>query len=148
MEDYNKKVEALRDCFGNAVEEFEIMFIDGGNGQLFSACAINQSNMDIWFGDVLALDEIEKAALFYLVSVSGYSLNDAMDKIDEVCLYEGNLEDAAQELFDECYAHTIPENLRFYIDYKAFARDCEYSSDFVEFEFDGETYTCTNASAI
>ncbi|MHC4398936.1 MAG: antirestriction protein ArdA [Planctomycetota bacterium] len=29
----------------------------------------------------------------------------------------------AEELFDELYAHDIPENLRFYIDYEKFARD-------------------------
>lgn len=29
----------------------------------------------------------------------------------------------AQEMFDELYAHEIPENLRFYIDYEAFSRD-------------------------
>ncbi|MDP2761472.1 MAG: antirestriction protein ArdA [Sideroxyarcus sp.] len=69
-----------------------------------------------------------------------------MDKIDEVCLYEGNLEDATGELFEECHAHAIPENLRFYIDYKAFARDCEMGGDMVEFDYDGTTYTCTNAS--
>jgi antirestriction protein len=29
----------------------------------------------------------------------------------------------AQDLFDELYAHEVPENLRFYIDYEAFSRD-------------------------
>jgi antirestriction protein len=29
----------------------------------------------------------------------------------------------AQDLFDELYAHEIPKNLRFYIDYEAFSRD-------------------------
>ena len=29
----------------------------------------------------------------------------------------------AEDLFDECYAHDIPENLRCYIDYEAFSRD-------------------------
>ena len=36
----------------------------------------------------------------------------------------------AEEYFDNNYAHNIPENLRNYIDYKAFSRDLEidYSS--------------------
>ncbi len=148
LEDYKEKAEALRDHFGNVVEEFEIMFIDGDDEQLFSACGINQANMATWFNDVVALDEREKAALFYLVSVLGYSLSDAIDKTDEVCLYDGNLEDAAEDLFDECYAHTIPENLRFYIDYKAFARDCQMGGDMCEFDFNGTTYTCTNSNGI
>jgi antirestriction protein len=29
----------------------------------------------------------------------------------------------AEELFDELYAHDIPEHLRHYIDYEAFSRD-------------------------
>ena len=29
----------------------------------------------------------------------------------------------AEQLFDECYANDIPENLRYYIDYEKFARD-------------------------
>ncbi|MDE3207948.1 MAG: antirestriction protein ArdA [Pseudomonadota bacterium] len=75
-------------------------------------------------------------------------MSNAINKINEVSLYSGRLEDAAEEMFDEIYLHEIPEHLHSYIDYKAFTRDCEYSSDFVEFEFDSETYTCTNASAV
>jgi antirestriction protein len=29
----------------------------------------------------------------------------------------------AENLFDECYLHDVPENLRYYIDYEKFARD-------------------------
>lgn len=29
----------------------------------------------------------------------------------------------AEELFDECYLHDVPENVRYYIDYEKFARD-------------------------
>jgi antirestriction protein len=31
----------------------------------------------------------------------------------------------ATDLFDECYLHDIPENIRFYVDYEQFARDLE-----------------------
>ena len=40
--------------------------------------------------------------------------------------------DYATELFDELYAHSIPESLRTYIDYAAFARDLEAESYFIE----------------
>ena len=63
-------------------------------------------------------------------------------------LYEGKLLDAASELFDECYLHDIPEQLRYYVDYAKFARDCEISRDMIEFEYEGTTYTCTNAAGI
>ena len=38
----------------------------------------------------------------------------------------------ATETFDELYAHSIPENLRYYIDYNAFARDLEADGYFIE----------------
>ncbi len=47
-------------------------------------------------------------------------------------------EDYAIEMFDECYAHDIPDNLKNYIDYKAFSRDLEM--DYIEIEFRGNTY--------
>lgn len=42
----------------------------------------------------------------------------------------------ATELFDECYAHDIPENLRFYIDYELFCRDL-FINDFHSIEVNG-----------
>lgn len=42
---------------------------------------------------------------------------------DAFCGKYPSEEDYAAELFGECYASEIPENLRGYIDYKAFARD-------------------------
>jgi hypothetical protein len=148
LADYEEKALACKNRWGNPAEEFEIQFIDGDNGALFDACAINQANLKTWFDDVERLEDNEKAALFYLVSVNGFSVRDAMDKIEDVTLYTGHLEDAAEELFDECYAHEIPENLRNYIDYKAFANDCQQGGDMCEFEYEGETYTVTNANGI
>ena len=46
--------------------------------------------------------------------------------------------DYAEELFDECYASDIPENLRSYIDYKAFARDLRM--DYTPVTIGGVTY--------
>lgn len=40
--------------------------------------------------------------------------------------------DYATELFDELYAHSIPEGLRIYIDYAAFARDLDAEGYFIE----------------
>lgn len=148
LTDYETKAAALRDDSGNPVEEFEIQYIDGDDGELFAACGINQANLEKWFDDVEPLDDHEKAALFYLVSEVGYYLADALDKIEDVCLQEATLEEAATELFDEIYAHDIPENLRCYIDYERFARDCDLGGDMAEFRFDGKTYTCTNAAGI
>lgn len=148
FEQYETKSENLRDRFGNVVEEFEIQFIDGDDAALFEACGINQSNLATWFDDIEDKDENEKIALYFLTGELGYTLDQAIDKVEDVIIYEGDAKEAAEELFDECYAHTIPENLRFYFDMDKFARDLEIGGDFNEFEFNGTTYTCTNASGI
>ena len=147
-DEFTENSQNLTDRYGNSVEEFEIDFIDGDDAALFIACGINQVNLITWFDDIEPLGETEKAALFFLLSDLGYSLADALEKIDEVSLYSGKLLDAASELFDECYLQDIPEQIRYYVDYEKFARDCEISRDMIEFEHNGTTYTCTNAAGV
>lgn len=47
--------------------------------------------------------------------------------------------DFAYSIFEECYASDIPENLKFYFDYEAFARDL-FINDYFSVEADGETH--------
>jgi hypothetical protein len=147
-EEYTTKAEALRDTYGNPVEEFEIQICDGDaeDVDLFNACGVNQANLEQFFDDVLTLDDHQKPAFFYLMNVLNCTIEQALDKIDEPSIYEGELKEAAEELFDECYLSDIPESVRNYIDYAAFARDCELGGDMTEFEFAGTTYTVTNAA--
>lgn len=147
-QDYETQAATHIDRYGNLVEEFEIQFIDGDDAQLFEACRINQANLNTWFDDIEFLADHEKISLFYLVAVVGYSLDQALSKIDEPCIYQGDIKEAATELFDECWLPSIPENIHIYIDYDKFARDCEYSGDMAEFEYADTTYTCTNSSAM
>jgi hypothetical protein len=147
-EEYTTKQEALRDRFGNEVEEFEIQYIDGDDSQLFEACKIHQGDLDTWFDDIETLEDNEKTALFFLMDGLGYNLDSALSSVDDVCLYEGPLLDAATELFDEIYLPEVPEAVQYYIDYAAFAYDCQMGGDMVEFTYEGTTYTCTNANGI
>lgn len=149
LEDYEAKAEALKDCYGNQVEEFEIQFIDGSKElcDLFNACYVNQANL----GQFLAIvDEVPEHQYpsFYFLMEQGRDMEDALNNYDEVQVQSGNLEDAAQELFDEIYMHEVPKHLQQYIDYSAFANDCQCGGDLVEFEFGGDTYTCTNANSL
>ena len=148
LEAYTEKSENLLDAFGNPGEEFEIQFIDGDDCELFSACGINQANLNLWFETITDLAEHEKTALYYLCSVSGYNLENALDKLEDVNLSEGNLKDVAETLFDEFYLSDVPESVRAYIDYEKYARDCELGGDLCEFYFNGATWTCTNASGV
>ena len=49
-----------------------------------------------------------------------------------------------EELFDELYAHEIPENLRCYIDYEAFARDLFINDNYSVDCPDGGVYVFRN----
>lgn len=131
-------------------EEYSIEFIDGEleDAELFEAADITAANLDTWFDTLEPMETYDKAGIFFLCGTLGYNLDEALRKQDDVTLYHGPLEEAARELFDDCYANEIPKSLRNYIDYDAFARDCEVGGDMTEFDFGGETWTCTNASCI
>lgn len=146
--DYETKATMHVDRYGNLVEEFEIQFIDGDDAQLFEVCGINQANLNTWFDDIEFLQDFEKISLYYLVAVTGCNLEQALEKLGEPSIAEGYLRDAAEELFDECWLHSVPESIRFYIDYDKFARDCELGGDLCEFEYAGTTFTCTNSNAM
>jgi hypothetical protein len=148
FEEYQQKAAALTNSYGQPVEEFMVDFIDGPDAQLFNACGIDQSNLEFWFDSVECLEDFEKAALFYLVNANGQPVRDAVDNVDEVSLSQCDLLEAASELFDECYLSEVPGAVKAYIDYEAFARDCRLGGDMYEFTFNGETYTCTNASSV
>ncbi len=146
--EYENKAATHVDRFGNLVEEFEIQFIEGYDAELFAVSGINQTNLNTWFNEIEFLQDFEKVSLFYLLGVAGYTLDQALEKMNEPSIYQGDLLEAATELFNECYLYTLPENIRYYIDYEKFARDCELGGDMCEFEYAGTTYTCTNSNAI
>ncbi len=147
-DEFTDKSQNLTDRYGNLVEEFEIDFIDGDDAALFNVCGINQANLNTWFDDIETLGDQEKINLYYLLNVAGYTLSQALDKLDDPSIAQSGLRDAAEELFDECWLHSVPESIRYYIDYDKFARDCELGGDMVEFEYSGTTYTCTNAASV
>lgn len=64
----------------------------------------------------------------------GGDLEDAEEALENN--YHGEWEselDYATDLFDDCYAHEIPESLRYYIDYESFSRDI-FINDYLSFE--------------
>ncbi|QZA78207.1 antirestriction protein ArdA [Deefgea tanakiae] len=136
------------DCYGNTVEEYEIQLNEADDAELINALQLDQSSVAQYFDEIEDMSASEKVALFYLVHEANYCLNDAIAKIDEVCITTCSLKDAAAELFDECYLTSIPDAVRNYIDYDSLARDCELNGDLAEFRFGSDTYTVTNASCI
>lgn len=155
FDEFEEKLSNTTDRFGWMVEEVEIDVIDGTKEELelVNAIGVNQGNLKEVIEYLDTSDENEWPALFFLLDHNiVQSFEDAKDKVEDVCITESRLIDAASELFDECYLSEIPKQSRGfierYIDYGAFARDCEIGGDMREFEFGGKTYTCTNPNAI
>ena len=72
--------------------------------------------------------------------LSDYAISEAESMMDNC--YQGCFDsevDFAWRLFDECYAHQIPDNLRFYFDYEDFARDL-FINDYCSVDVDSETH--------
>ena len=83
---------------------------------------ISEKVWDIINADIQNWDAFEVFMDFY--SGNDEEISDLVSKFDD--RYHGEWdseEDFAEQLFDECYAHDIPEYLRYYIDYEKFARD-------------------------
>ncbi|HDU7890461.1 antirestriction protein ArdA [Legionella pneumophila] len=75
---------------------------------------------------------------------SYYSIEDAERMLEEN--YHGAHDsevDFARALFDDCYSSAIPEDLLFYFDYEAFARDL-FINDYFSVEADGQTHVFSN----
>lgn len=83
------------------------------------------------FGEFISIDEVNELAedleavdadiVAAIMEVDGSGLREAIDRVDAVTFYEGmTLEDVAYEMVDEM---NLPEFVRTYFDYEAFARD-------------------------
>lgn len=87
--------------------------------------------------------------LHYLVDDCGRDVADAMERAADVRLYEGEADDYAAELVEDCYSdvlEALPGFLRYHIDYEGVARDLELGGDIAKTTIDGKRYIVTNAS--
>ena len=69
-----------------------------------------------------------------------YSIDDAQRCIEDN--YHGAYDsevDFAESIFEDCYGHAIPQNLIYYFDYEAFARDL-FINDYFSVEAVGQTH--------
>ncbi len=89
-------------------------------------------------------DDYELAKVYFAIdylSLKPEDINETPGLLDDIFIYEDNLQETAIQLFDDLYLHEIPGHLHGYIDYEAFARDLEISGEYIEFQFNGVTYT-------
>ena len=79
------------------------------------------------------LDEWELDIVSALLD-NGYSLNDALDKYDDVMVYSDcyDMTDVAYQYIEETgMLDGVPENIARYFDYEAFGRDMSYDGEFI-----------------
>ena len=95
----------------------------------------------LYLDEHMSIDEVVKIADFIskygelgteILSHFGLEFEQAEKALEDTYYgaYESEI-DFATNFFDDCYAHEIRDNLKFYIDYEAFARDlflCDYFS--------------------
>lgn len=141
-EDYQKQSVIHKNKYGYYVDEFEIQYIDGDNAALFDALGVNQVNLKQWFDDFEDMDGEDCVKAIYLAEHLGADMADILDQLEDVCLFGGTAKDHAENYIEECgLLDEMPENLRFYFDVEAFARDMLLSGDVTEITIMGATYT-------
>lgn len=128
--------------------EFELRCAEQKDYELFVALKIDEPKLKLWFEKVASMNDREMATVYYLVAECGLDLECALDKMDDINLFEGDMSDAVRELIDEVYSHEIPDFLHGRLDYPALANDMQHEGSIWEFRFGGQTYTCTNADEI
>lgn len=142
VEEYAAKAKALRNDYGDPVEEFEIQFIDGEtvDCDLAKAIGLNQVN----FGAFLECSEVwgewEKVNVIIAVGDCGYDFDpDVSPDHLGVDIYDvDSMRELAEQFVDDGLYGDIPESLQFYIDYDAIARDL--SVEYSEIDIAGVRY--------
>ena len=121
LAEYKKKIKAKRGDFEHTIE-----FIDGdGEEQEFFTAMSGQDGLypvDLEsYYDVLDMRDDEKAAIYWLLDNRGLSFDDALDKADDVSLFEGSAEDYVYGFVEDV---GLPSNAAdYYFDYDRFGRD-------------------------
>jgi hypothetical protein len=84
----------------------------------------NEIDSRLW--DYIDLDEDDKLKFNYLVEYWSYDIDEAFDNYQDVIFFDGmTLKAVAEELVDEGLFGEVSNNLKWYLDYEAIARDLE-----------------------
>ena len=102
--------------------------IDGEtiDAELFNALYVSQVNFEYFFEACEDWDDDQKTKVIIAVGECGYEFDLAKDTPDQfdIDIYEfDTMRDLAIHYVDEGLFGEIPENLQFYLDYDAIARD-------------------------
>lgn len=146
FEEYQTKAAALRNDYGDPVEELEIQFIDGEaiDCDLARAVGLYQNTIAQYFDAVEDWDDHDKHVVIIAVGECGYSFDAKTQASDfEIDIYElHTMRDLAEQFVDEGLFGDIPERLQFYIDFDAIARDLGFDYSEIEIADASLIYRC------
>jgi hypothetical protein len=132
-DEYTSKAKALRNDYGDPVEEFEIQFIDGDSidCDLANAIGLNEANFTRFFEIIDEWEEWQKLLVILAVGECGFSFDENTDPDDfDIDIYEvDSLRELAEQFVDDGLFGEVPEQFQYYIDYDKIARNlaCDYS---------------------
>ena len=127
-EEFTTQAANLKNSYGDAVEEFEIQFIDGDDidCELAKAFELHQGTIASFYNALEEWDAQEKTIFIIAVGECGYSFDPKTTHPNDfdVELYElDSLKELAEQFVEEGLYGDIPDSLQFYIDTDAMARD-------------------------
>ena len=105
-----------------------------------SSAALSFVTIAFWFDVLDDLDLTEATQIIVLLDI-GYNLQDALERYEDVCLFDGSAADYAYDLINETCE--FPDYLSNYIDYDAIARDMKINGEITEIS---RELTVTNAN--
>ncbi|MGC3939525.1 antirestriction protein ArdA [Roseobacter sp. EG26] len=130
LDTFDTKANALRNDHGQRVEEFEIQFIDGDelDCALASAIGLTQANVAQYINCCEDWEDWQKTLVILAVGECGYTFDADKDPSDyDIDIYNvDTLRAFAEQLVDDGMLGDIPDNIRPYFDYAAFARDLSF----------------------
>ncbi|PIR39915.1 MAG: antirestriction protein ArdA [Alphaproteobacteria bacterium CG11_big_fil_rev_8_21_14_0_20_39_49] len=143
MEEYDTLYSKNLNEYGEQPEEYEIQFIDGEeiDCKLFNALGVHQGNIHHFIEKIEEWEEHQKHALIIATGECGYNFDIDSGNPDDfdIELYElDSLKELAEQFIEEGLFGQIPDNIRFYLDTDAIARDL--GMDYSETRIDGTNY--------
>ncbi len=130
-DEYKQKSADNKNVEGFLVEEYEIQLIDGEalDAALFNALYVSQVNFTAFLSACEDWDDYQKIRTIIAVGEAGYSFDlqkDHPDQFEDIDIYEmETMRELAEHYVEEGLFGEIPDNLQFYLDYDAIARDLE-----------------------
>ncbi len=143
LEEFTDKSANLLNHYGDLVEEFEIQFIDGDDldCELFKALSIHQGTIGDYFNACEYFTDDQKIRVILATRECGYNFDYDSDGPDgyDIDIYElDSFRNLAEQFIEDGLFGNIPDNIRYYLDLDAIARDL--AMDYSETTIAGKHY--------